>query len=185
MIENLFALEKPKVEPKTVDSIKEIKFAGPWTTKSDAQLIVLFKFGVDQVRDQLDYDESELKYIPEDFDIRGLRGYTIRNLKKGKIGGTEFHRIRKEMVLGLDGLIEWECEDVYKNKRKFILNNKTGVYMPPFILHTYKTTEDGGLFVLANTLFNPEDPRTHDTYTTEVFRKLQEQYDKWIKSKLI
>ena len=66
MIENLFALEKPKVEPKTVDSIKEIKFAGPWTTKSDAQLIVLFKFGVDQVRDQLDYDESELKYIPED-----------------------------------------------------------------------------------------------------------------------
>ena len=70
--------------------------------------------------------------------------------------------------------LKWECEDIYRNKTEFILTQENGIWMPPFILHTYEVLENNsGLFVVANTLFVPDDPRTHDTFSADKFRELQ------------
>lgn len=122
------------------------------------------------------HNREELNKIPE--DIRGLRSYSVRGLPKDKIGGTEFHRIREELVFGLEGRVLWKCEDIYGGRREFELSSQKGVWVPPFVLHTYHTLEENsGLLVLANTLFNPDDPRTHDTYSREEFRKLQKSIE--------
>jgi hypothetical protein len=169
-----FACEKPLSNPDSIEYVSEIEARGPWKTKSDAELKVLFAMPYDKLLEFLKYDENELRQLPE--NITGLRSYSVKGLVKGSLGGMEFHRIRKELLFGLEGVVDVECEDVYENKRRFRLDSQYGIYIPPFILHTYKTIEDGGVLVVANTLFNPEDKTTHDTYSQIIFRKLQEQY---------
>ena len=161
-----------------VSAVKEMEALGPWESKSGGKLMVNLAFSLRTLKNRyFDYKKSELDRIPE--DIRGLRIYTVRELPKNKIGGTEFHRIREEIVFGLEGTVEWECEDVYGNKKNFVLTPDNGVWMPPFILHTYEAIEeDSGLLVMANTLFNPDDPKTHDTYSSDKFRELQKKYAK-------
>jgi hypothetical protein len=47
--------------------------------------------------------------------------------------------------------------------------------MIPFILHAYEVLEEGSnLLIVANTLFNPNNSKTHDTYSIKEFRELQE-----------
>ena len=164
--------------PSRVDKIQVLDARGPWQTKSGGKLMVAFTLPFDVVQQRyFAYDQEELKKVPE--DIRGLRIYTVRDLPQGPIGGTEFHRIREEIIYGLEGKIKMECEDLFGGKKKFILTPEKGIWMPPFILHTYKMMEEkSGLLVIANTLFNPDDPRTHDTYSLEVFRQLQKDNSK-------
>lgn len=171
-----FASQQPVTE-YTTSEVRYFQAKGPWKTKSDANLQVLFKLPRQELSTRFfHYDPSELRHMPKGFDIRGLRAYTVRGIKKGKVGGTEFHRIRHEILLGLEGRVRVECEDVFKRKREFEVNERSGLYIPPFILHTYEAMDDSGLFVLANTLFNPEDSRTHDTYSNETFHELQARY---------
>ncbi len=170
-----FAHKKPSCNPLTVESVIEIETKGPWKTKSDAELRVLFAMPHANLLEFLRYDENELGQLPE--NIKGLRSYSVRGIRKGNKGGIEFHRIRKELLFGLEGVFNIECEDVYGNKKDFELDSQRGIYIPSFVLHTYKTIEDGGLLVIANTLFNPDDPRTHDSYSQETFRWLQGQYN--------
>jgi hypothetical protein len=172
-----FASEKPVVDPPPILDSEKIKVRGPWTTKSNAKLTVLNAFPHFMVERYLRHDENEAMEIPQ--DIRGLRLYHVRGLKKDSVGGKEFHRIRKEFFFGLEGVVDIELEDLYGDTKKYVLDVETGVYIPNFILHTYKTREDNsGILAVANTLFFPEDPRTHDTYTEKVFRKLQKIYKK-------
>lgn len=155
-----------------VDAVEEFRVRSPWKTKSDGKLHARFALPFTVVHRYLTYDEEELARVP--LDIRGLRCYTVRDLPKDGIGGTEFHRIRDEIVVGLDGSVEWECEDVYGARRTYTITPSNGVRIPPFILHTYRVLEEGsGLLVFANTLFDPEDPRTHDTFSRDEFRALQ------------
>ena len=156
-----------------VGRIRTLDTHGPWNTKSGGTLMVRTYIPLETVlKEYFSYNSNELQKVPG--DIRGLRFYTVRNLPLGQIGGTEFHRIREEMVIGLEGKVRWECEDVYRNKTEFILTQENGIWMPPFILHTYEVLENNsGLFVVANTLFVPDDPRTHDTFSADKFRELQ------------
>lgn len=133
---------------------------------------------VELVQSFFSYDEEELQRVPK--DIRGLRNYRVENLPEGQVGGTEFHRVRKEIVIGVAGQVRWECEDLYGNKREFILTPENGVWMPPLILHTYFVEEnESGLAIVCNTLFPlPAHPATNDTYSLEEFRKYQENYAK-------
>jgi hypothetical protein len=120
------------------------------------------------------YEEysQDLSAIPQ--DIRGLRIYTVGNLPYGRIGGTEWHRIRSEFVHVIVGSVQWTCEDVYGGILEFHLTPQTGLLMPPYILHTYEVLEEGTmLVVVANTLFFPDDPATHDSYPREAFNPLQ------------
>lgn len=169
-----FESNRPITSPATVNEIKEIPIKGPWKTKSEAELRVLFSLPYDEIQKYLSYDQQELQNIP--IDIRGLRSYSVTDLKEGSVGAMEFHRVRKEILFSLNGIIEVECEDVYKNVRNFTLNGSTGLFVPPFILHTYKVKRSGDIIVIANTLFYPDDSRTHDSYSIEIFKKLQENY---------
>lgn len=158
----------------TVDKVELLAVRGPWKTKSGGILSVLFAFPPDILKRFFRYDEEELKQIPE--DIRGLRSYTVRNLPKGKIGGKEFHRIREEIVFGLEGSVRWKCEDLFGGMREFTVTSNNGIWMPPGILHTYHVLRNkSGLLIVANTLFNPENLGTHDTYFLKEFERLKKE----------
>jgi len=161
---------------KRVSDIRILNANGPWKTKSNGLLMVSLAVSLETIqRKFFHYNETELKKIPE--DIRGFRIYTVRNLPKGQIGGTEFQRIREEIVFRLEGRVKWICEDLFGEKAEFVLTPEIGLWMPPFILHTYEATyENSGLLVLANTLFRPENSRTHDTYSMDIFKELQKNF---------
>ncbi len=161
--------------PSNVNDVIEFEVRGPWMTKSNAELQVLFSLPYSEALKYLEYDEKELERIQK--DIRGLRSYTVRNLKIGNKGGMEFHRVRKEIIFGLEGYVRLELEDFYKGKKDISLNSHKGIYIPPFILHTYDAVENNsGLLIIANTLFDPDDDKTHDTFSEKIFREIQEQY---------
>lgn len=70
----------------------------------------------------------------------------------------------------LAGAALWQTVDFNGNEREFVLDGKTAIIQPPGILHTYTALEDGTrLQVICNTLFDPNDPRTHDSYTQDDF----------------
>lgn len=164
-------VELPKRLPRVTD-IETFPVRGPWPTKSGGALDVLCAMPLAEVQRYLAYDYAELAHVPT--DLRGLRLYHVRDLPSGRVGGTEFHRIRIEIAIGLVGSERWECEDLSGATRRFDLTPETGLRIPPFIMHTYTVGEQGsGHLVITNTLFDPDDPRTHDTYSLATFRELQ------------
>jgi hypothetical protein len=118
------------------------------------------------------YAEDELAYSG---DIRGARVYLVRGILQGAAGGGEFHRIRHETVISIEGTVEWTCMDLYGEMTSYTLAPGVGVEMPPFILHTYRGLEDNnGILIFANTLFTHEEKRTHDTFLREQFLEMQQ-----------
>lgn len=162
----------PPTNPAHIDDVRVINGAGPWNTKSGGELNVLFQIPFeDLLKRNLRYVDEELIKLP--LDIRGLRAYTVSNIPKGTIGANEWHRVRRELVFCLEGSFVWTCEDLFGKKKEFTISGNVGVENPPFILHTYKAqTENSKLLVIANTLFNPSDPTTHDTFSAESFSEL-------------
>jgi hypothetical protein len=157
------------VNASTVESVGEVRVKGPWKTKSNALLRMLFAFSQDELPLLFQYDEAEVKRLPK--DVRGLRIYHIRDLKRGSEGAKEFHRIRTEIMLALRGEFKAVCRDLHGNEKTFRLK-ESGIVVPPYIWHKYVTVEDGELLVVANTIFDPDDPETHDSYPEDVFRRL-------------
>ena len=157
----------------SVEDIENLEARGPWKTKSKGDLTVLLAIPLTTVLNRfLVYDPEELAKIPQ--DICGLRLYPVRNLPKGESGGGEFHRVRKEFFFGLDGKILMTCDDLYGGTRSFMITPDFGIYIPNFIRHSYVVMEErSGFLVIANTLFIPDNPRTHDTYKTEEFELLK------------
>jgi len=159
----------------SIGAIQELKPAGPWITKSNAELSVSISLDNNDLGYFFLNFSSKYKY-QRDPDIRGLRIYRVSGIPVGTIGGTEFHRQRQEMVWCVRGKVEWVCEDIYGATKEYVLENGSGVWMPPFILHTYSALlPDSELLVLCNTTFDAQDPRTHDTWGTEVFSGLQKR----------
>ena len=69
-----------------------------------------------------------------------------------------------------------QCVDFSGKERKFILDGKTSVMMPPGILHIYTALEDHtSLQVIANTLFLPNEPLTQDTHSMDSFYEARAQ----------
>ncbi len=156
-----------------VNEIKELKARGPWTTKSDGSLMVNFAFPSAEFQEKFfSYNDAELAKLPK--DIRGFRMYNVSGLKKGSIGGGEFHRVRQEFVIMIEGETWWTFEDLSAKTRNVLLTPQKAIWLPPFVLHSYGVLSETATFVvIANTLFDPQDPRTHDTYSRGDFRKLQ------------
>ncbi len=174
-------MRPPSVEQVLeLDSIVNPETGKPWLTKSGAELKVLAALPYLWMQRFTTYDPNELRSMPEKFDIRGFRVYEVDRIPKGKIGGTEFHRIRQEIIFCTEGTVDWECEDIYGKTRTFRLGKDKSIYMPPFIKHSYRTPEDGpessGLSIICNTLFDPKDKRTHDSFSQEVFEELQKYF---------
>ena len=165
----------PTRSPPTVDEIKVLPAAGPWRSKSGGELSVPFAMPYRQAMDLLSYDEDELGSIPR--DIRGLRSFTLEDIPIGGIGGGEFHRIRSEIAFTVRGSLRWSCEDLRGGRKVLTTARNASLHLPPFILHTMEAMEDGSAaVVIANTLYDPDDVRTHDTYPAAEFRTLQQQY---------
>lgn len=159
----------------TINDVRILEGRGPWKTKSDGELNVLFGLSHDDIQSgYFHYDDEELQKIPQ--DIRGLRSYRVSGLGRGAIGANEWHRVRNELLFVTRGSAELVCEDSNRETSVHILDHTKGLWLPPFILHTYKALEDDTeLLVVANTLFVPDDPSTHDTYTAESFKDLQNE----------
>lgn len=145
-----------------------------YPTKSGGNLDVLCALPslVVQVR-FFTYDAEELQYAPM---VRpGLRLYRVSDLPRDptRRGGGEFHRIRQEYVIAL-GSVRWTFEDIYGDTREVVLKPRDAVWIQPFTMHTYEVLDDEcAMLVIANTLFDPKDPATHDTYSMEQFRALK------------
>jgi dTDP-4-dehydrorhamnose 3,5-epimerase-like enzyme len=169
-------MQKPNYPVALIDEIVTLPGKGPWNSKSGGQLNVLFGLPLADIEGRFfSYRDEELKQLSQ--DVRGLRSYSVSNIPKGTIGANEWHRLRNELVFAIEGTVVWMCEDVWGNKKSITLDGGTGVWVPPFILHSYQAqTQNSRLLVIANTLFMPDDPQTHDTYSAEDFRMLQGQY---------
>ena len=155
----------------SVNEVIATEAGGNWPTKSGGFLNVLFKLDWSTVNKMLTYDEDELRKLP--IDIRGLRSYRVEDIPKGALGANEWHKIRNEVVFILKGRIKWTCTDTYGESKEFILDGSQAVFTPHHILHTYEAIEeDSSISVLANTLFDPSDPRTFDTYPKDDFDTL-------------
>ena len=150
----------------------------PWKSKSGGALRVGFAWPIDLILGGFFlYDQAELNKLPA--DIRGARLYRVSDIPAGKIGGTEFHRVRQEFVGVTRGEVEWVCEDLNGGKKTFTLNPDLGlsIWMPAFMLHTYRVLSPGSeISVFVNTLFPPDKPELHDTYSEQAFRALQAEY---------
>lgn len=166
-------------EPRfTVNDIKVIERQGPWQSKSGGALDVLMALPQQETEAFLDFDNPEFALIEEESgkNIRGLRSYSVRDIPKGSVGGQEWHRARTECLIALAGRALWQCVDFNGDTAEFTADEKTAILTPPGIMHTYTALEDGTrLQVICNTLFIPDDPRTHDSFDLESFRRRQEE----------
>ncbi len=157
-----------------MSSIKDIRVFNhqqEWDTKSGGTLRVLYALDYSIARDFLSFHEAT---DTNHADIRGIRSYVVHDIPKGKIGANEWHKIRNEIITVLNGSIKWTCTDTEGNEAQFVINKGTAVFTPNHILHRYESLEEHtALTVLANTIFQPGDPTTHDTYPAETFPALQ------------
>lgn len=168
---------------RTFDSLASPFKPGPFPTKSQGLLFVNFApdLGLEILQRFLAYDREETTRIShpmitiQEYEVMGLPRGDLKN--KAILGGTEFHRIREEIVMCTAGQVKWDFEDVYGFKKEVVLAKGRAVWIPPFILHTYQALKkDTNLKVLCNTALYPDDPTTSDTYDTATFRKLQKHY---------
>lgn len=162
--------------PEYLPNVYEIRpfySVGPWSTKSKGLLNVFFSIPFNVIQKKfLQYSASELQKISE--DIRGFRMYMVKDLQSGNTGGQEYHRVRQEIIFGLTGTTFWRFEDLFGQEKEFKLTPGFGLWIPPFIIHTYNVMENcSSLLVLANTLYDANKEETYDTYSVKSFRELQ------------
>lgn len=157
-----------KKQPNTLNNVTLIPARGPWNTKSEGQLNVLFNLDTLTLSNFLSYDSLLSK---EEADIRGLRMYHLSKLKKGSVGAREWHKVRTEIVTVTKGRVLWSLKDMNGNEAEYELAPFTkSLVIPPRIMHTYTVLQDTSeIIVLANTLYNPDDASTHDTYPETSF----------------
>lgn len=160
--------------PPTVADVRELRMSGPWRSKSGGSLNVPVALSHAAAMRFFDYDPAELERIG--VDIRGLRVFYVSDAPAGGIAGKQFHRVRTEIEFVIKGSVRWEFEDLYGAKREVVASPERVLYIPPFILHTLTFEEAGGAVgTLANTVYLREDSRTHDTYSADVFRGMQDR----------
>jgi mannose-6-phosphate isomerase-like protein (cupin superfamily) len=170
-------IREQKQRQFTVADVLVVDGSRYWTTKSKAQLFVHLRIPHDvNVATFQAYDADELASIANagGQDIRGIRTYAVNEIQPGQVGGTEFHRIREEIITCTAGRLRWTVNDLAGGERVFDLKPGQSVWMPPFIMHTYEALDvNTCLSVLCNTLFHPEDKRTHDTYGHDDWKRLR------------
>ena len=156
----------------TINNVFLLNNNGPWTTKSNAELNVLFGLDLDFIQKIfLKYNKKELSKLKT--DIRGLRSYIVKNIPLNSIGANEWHKVRNEIAIVVEGEIEWSLMDTNGHKKTFSLNENQGIYIPNNILHTYRALQNNSLIlIIANTQKKKKNANTHDTYTIDTFNNV-------------
>ena len=159
----------------TIAEVRVLKAGGPFTTKGEATLWKCLELTPKEFQDDF-LQFNHPANLDAEVDIRGFREYIVLDQKAGKVGGDEFHLQRQEIVFCTNGKVEWICEDLYGRKVSYILEPGCGLWIPPFVLHTFKAIRPtNDLAVICNTTYTQEDTRTHDTFKKEVFQLLQSE----------
>ncbi len=148
---------------------------GPWPTKSGGLMNVLFGFGREVLQRMLNTDPHELELAPQ-LQL-GIRTFHSTGLAAGTVGGKHFHRIKQEIIALPRGSVLFVLEDVYGGKRELTLDKThRSLYIPPFVMHTYTVLEPAELIGVSNTLYDADNPATHDTYGDETFSLLCDHF---------
>lgn len=163
---------KKKVHYPSVSDVAPLHPRGTWQTKSGGILTVPLALEINSVNSFLSYDQRELSKLGS--DIRGLRVYLINGLRKSKVGANEFHKLRKEIIISLKGQFQIDCDDLSKQSKSFAITEGEGLIIPNYIIHAYTClSEDGSLLVIANTIFDSDNPDLKDTYDRAHFDLLR------------
>ena len=156
--------------PSIEDVVAEMG-GGPWRTKSGGELMVPTVLAFEEARRFLGEEEVEGGVG------KGLRVYVVGGLQKGVWGGGEFHKVRWEKVMCVSGKVLWKVRDVYGDEADIEMTPGSAVYVPPWVLHSYTAQEDGAcLVVMANTLFDPGNRDSWDTYSASELPGLVENF---------
>jgi len=101
----------------------------------------------------------------------------LTNIQRRKEGAREFHKIRKEILIVERGMIELELEDLSGQESKYKLKEGDIFYfVSPFTFHLYRGVADtSSIIVLANTTYCKDESESHDTYSEDEFKRLQEK----------
>lgn len=152
-----------------VGQVKILKPRGDWRSKSGGRIKLLFSFS-SKIRNQFfSYNNREAAKLLR--DIRGFRSYVVKDLRCGGIGGKEFHRLRNELVFVIAGRVRWDLEDLHGRKKIVLLKELEGIWIPPFILHTYRVLKPNTILMsIASTRYHS---RASDTYPRSRFSKLR------------
>ena len=161
--------------PPSVDDMREFRATGPWPSKSGGVLNVPVALPHLEAMRFFEHDPEELARIP--IDIRGLRAWVVSDIPAGGISGNQFHRVRTEIAFVVKGKVSWRFEDLYGGSRVIAWSPDLALLMPPFVKHMLVAEESGSAVVtLANTLYIPDDPRTHDTYRADLFYAMRDRF---------
>lgn len=166
----------PLIKPATVDdAIVYESELGPWATKSGGLMNVLFGFDQTILQRMSVVDPSELALVPQ-LQL-GIRAFHTSGLVPGTVGGKHFHRIKQEIIALPRGRVSFTLEDVYGGQCQLELDaTHRSLYIPPFVMHTYTVLETAELIGVSNTLYDADNPATHDTYEDEPFQLLCAHY---------
>jgi hypothetical protein len=139
-----------------------LPLTGPWPTKSGGELSVLLNFNKQQTA----------SFTGNTSDLGGLRIYRVTGLSKGATGANEWHKVRTEMAFVARGGVTWNITHADGSQATLESDPYTqGVMIPPGTMHTYKVTQDDTeLLIITNTVFDPDDTSTHDTYSHASFK---------------
>lgn len=176
-------VRKPSFKLPSVDDAQIIRAGGPWTTRAGAKLYLRINLTNEQLAERFRFShDSELRALEEESglprrDILGMRQYLQTGFDPGADGGGEFHRFRSEILLGLQGRVEVDLEDVYGKKKTVVLTASRAVLVPPFILHTFRSLQQGSMFrVHCNTVWLGEEHKDLDIHDKQAFGLLQQEY---------
>jgi WxcM-like, C-terminal len=162
------------VNPPLVGDVRQLHTIGPWPSKSGGSLRVPIMLSHAETMRFLDYDKAELARIG--VDIRGVRVFFVHGTPGGGMLGNQVHRIRTEIAFLVEGSVRWEFEDLHGGTRELHATPACAVRMPPFVLHRGIFEGEGGtVAILANTLYDRDDPRTHDTYSAREFQAMRDR----------
>ena len=177
-VTELKPLDEVAVEPPTRDTsvgdVILLENKGTWNTKAGGTLTVEVRMDENDMRSFFNYSPEELALLGPDSNVMGFRFYKV-DVPKGGAGGDEFHRVRSEIVTCSSGEVKWTFADTSGKQREVVLKKGQRLLIPPFLLHSYEALEESSMEVFASTNFDPENKRTHDTYTKERFEVLSQK----------
>jgi hypothetical protein len=159
----------PRTMPMSVQEVIVYESElGSWATKSGGSMNVLFGFDQTVLERMSNVDPHELELCPQ---LRlGIRTFHTSGLPVGSVGGKHFHRVKQEIIAMARGRALFVLEDVYCGRREITLDKThRALYIPPFVMHTYTVLEPAEIIGVSNTLYDADNPATHDTYEDKSF----------------
>lgn len=175
----LFQTSQRRTQPHTVEEIEHFRSTEPLVGANGVRLQPYFTLNQLEVERFLSYDQTPVLNIGRapDYHLPGEQVYTTSGIKAREIGGMHAHCMRQQITVCTRGSVLWAVEDAYRQRTSFVLNEGDGVWLPSDILHSYQgIAPESDILTLANTIYRPENPDSHDECDIEAFIHWQEGF---------